>query len=451
MTFANQIQLRISSVFNRKGLHGAIVAAKRLKKEQAELNRFSQTFARQMGLTEKQTVQAFKRGKAAARQFRSEFLSIMFFGMAMERAFGGLLRSAHATFKQMTEGTDKANNAMTHLSAAWEFFKFSLFEALLRSPVFQRMIDWAMALIDWFAGLSDEGQQLVANILLIGAAIGTALAGAGIIVMGIQGVSTMLASAGIAASQVTTALAGIGFITLTLMSGREALRAWDEGEFGTALFNAIKTAVQGFAAYRVIRGGSAGPAIVLGIALELVGMEQTRSWLAKLLGLIAGAIAWSVSHIGSLIERAFAHIELSVLNIIDGIISLISRIPGMGGLANQLSSHSRMLRRSAQDRADGRGLFNAASFNEFTKVSTDAAQSILDFFSLDWMDGMFKEVQSQQLPAHQVSSGPISPAQPTQSFNIEQLNMTVDSREDMEWWQEQMQMQASRAGLASYS
>ena len=98
----------------------------------------------------------------------------LFGGMALNRFFTGLINSAVNAFKIV--GTENSIFAQktNELTAAWEFFKFSMIDALQQSPLFIGMIDNVIKLINWFSGLSEGKKQFLA-ISIAGAALVTKL------------------------------------------------------------------------------------------------------------------------------------------------------------------------------------------------------------------------------------------------------------------------------------
>lgn len=139
----------------------------------------------------RKTTKTLQQAQRSAQKFRGELLSIMFFGMAIVRVFGGLLRSSIQTFQAIAEGTTLSANAFTRLSAAWEFFKFSLIDALLASPLFMSLITNAISLLDKFNQLSDSTKQNIALTTIWGSAIGGILMLYGMIGLGIIGLITV--------------------------------------------------------------------------------------------------------------------------------------------------------------------------------------------------------------------------------------------------------------------
>jgi len=104
-------------------------------------------------------------GKTADKSFKTMRGGLMglafgalFMGMAMNRAIGSFIRKTFDAYKMVgTENTIFAQKT-NELSAAWEFFKFSLIDALNQSSMFITLIDLVIKLVNWFGKL-DEGER----------------------------------------------------------------------------------------------------------------------------------------------------------------------------------------------------------------------------------------------------------------------------------------------------
>lgn len=138
--------------------------------------------SKEAGVLKKALVSTFDDASRAANGFKFEYLGIMFAGMALKRTFGGVLRSITNTFQKAENDQSALRQGTTKLTAAWEFFKFSLFD-VLNTDVFIGIIDGAIKFIN---KISESKGVLTA--ILVGsvslAAVGTALMTIGQIALG---------------------------------------------------------------------------------------------------------------------------------------------------------------------------------------------------------------------------------------------------------------------------
>jgi len=105
--------------------------------------------------------------------FDMSYLSIMFFGMALQTLFSGLIKMGIGTYKELTKNNTEASTAVTHLEANFQLLKFTLGEALVAAllPYMDTIIDIIGRVAQWIS----ENQTLVGWIIAIGAALGTAM------------------------------------------------------------------------------------------------------------------------------------------------------------------------------------------------------------------------------------------------------------------------------------
>ena len=109
----------------------------------------------------------FRKAMHGMRGFRMEMLSVMFFGIGMQRFFSGLLQPA-------LEATGI----------------FELWAAVLQSlfiPIALYLLDVLMPIFEWLMNLSDATKLLIGKWVLFGIAAGVFLAILGIVVLGIGG------------------------------------------------------------------------------------------------------------------------------------------------------------------------------------------------------------------------------------------------------------------------
>jgi hypothetical protein len=95
-------------------------------------------------------------------RFNMNMLTVMFASMAINRYISQFGRSAITTFQKANEDTVGLGKSTWHLIAAWEFFKYSLVDALTQSPLFQLIVKWLLQVVNWLNKLSPETKSLIA-------------------------------------------------------------------------------------------------------------------------------------------------------------------------------------------------------------------------------------------------------------------------------------------------
>lgn len=170
--------------------------------------------AKQMGITNKTINKTMTDGTRNASKFDARLLGLLFSGMALSRAFGGILRGITNTFAKAEDNTSGLGQATTRLTAAWEFLKFSIFDAL-NTPFFINLIDGIIGVIRFFSQLSTTTKLVILGVVAGLVAIGTELAIIGQVSLGwkaIFGTSGLLKEVGIIVGS-----SGIGAITFAII------------------------------------------------------------------------------------------------------------------------------------------------------------------------------------------------------------------------------------------
>jgi hypothetical protein len=88
------------------------------------------------------------------QRFNMANLSGLFAMMALQRATGGFLTSAVNSYNKANEEGCAFTKVTNQLTAAWEFFKYSLLDALGNSELFQTIVGWVVTLVNKFNELS---------------------------------------------------------------------------------------------------------------------------------------------------------------------------------------------------------------------------------------------------------------------------------------------------------
>ena len=137
---------------------------------------------------------AAKASGSMRQQFDMNALSLLFFGMALQRFFFGILRSLFNTFQKAEGNTNELAQKTMHLKGAWEFLKFSIWNAL-NQPVFITFLTNLIETIDKIADWVQQNEELTLKILKLVAALGalgTAMMVFGTLKLGILGLTNMI-------------------------------------------------------------------------------------------------------------------------------------------------------------------------------------------------------------------------------------------------------------------
>ena len=97
-------------------------------------------------------------------------LGVMFAGMQIRRTFAGIMNDTTSTFMKITEGQTSAGQAVTTLSAAFTYLKFTIGEAIatVLEPLLPMLVDIIEKVSDWVS----NNQGLTAGVIVGGVALG---------------------------------------------------------------------------------------------------------------------------------------------------------------------------------------------------------------------------------------------------------------------------------------
>lgn len=166
-----------------------------IKKTYEEITSFAKGIKKTVNITKNFTDEGVKITKMVRTmtgvlpKFRMELLGVMFFGMAVERTFKGLLQPS--------------------LDLVDAFQGWSTGLSILFLPVAMDVLNWGLDFLDWVQKLSPEMQTLLNIIAVLGITIGTGLTLYGTLGLAFQALT--IASAGW-----TSALVGLNASLVTL-------------------------------------------------------------------------------------------------------------------------------------------------------------------------------------------------------------------------------------------
>ena len=119
-----------------------------------------------VGLSGKQAMG--KLGRATTR-FNMGLLSAMFFSMQLQRTFGGFLKTAIDGYMKLTNAQTPAGKAILRFQASWEYFKYSVIEAL--TPLIIYFSQMMTGITDWMSK-NPELMKWIGIVIVAAAAVG---------------------------------------------------------------------------------------------------------------------------------------------------------------------------------------------------------------------------------------------------------------------------------------
>lgn len=92
--------------------------------------------------------------KAIQNAFLGLGLALLFTGMSIKRLADNALRSIFNTYQIIMGETSEFAILTNQLRANWEFFKFTLMDALMQTGLFQMFVGFLINILQWFSELS---------------------------------------------------------------------------------------------------------------------------------------------------------------------------------------------------------------------------------------------------------------------------------------------------------
>jgi len=149
-----------------------------------------ETFNKQLYQTPKNLRKTGLGLKAYRGQFKMYLLSIMFFGMQIQRIFSRIVKTTLMTYMKISEGTTQAGQGINMLQAAFTTLKYVVGEAISSAlePLLPLIMNLMMGMIDWV----EKNQKLTGWLVGIGLAIGGILFGTAQFGLGMLGLKALV-------------------------------------------------------------------------------------------------------------------------------------------------------------------------------------------------------------------------------------------------------------------
>lgn len=165
------------------GLKQKVAKAKKQMRQLsgAALQSKMKSTAQTMGKVEKKTTQLNKAMGKWQPQFAGYALSLMFFGMALQRMFMRISKSAISTFQEISHQAGVSSTATDILQGSFKYLGFVIGQAL------QPVLQWLIPIVEKFTTWASENQSLAASLLVITGVLGTLLMVGGMLKLAIDG------------------------------------------------------------------------------------------------------------------------------------------------------------------------------------------------------------------------------------------------------------------------
>jgi hypothetical protein len=236
-----------------------------------------------------------KKGKIATNGFNMSLLSTMFFGMALQRTFNGLIKT----------------------SMEWvgiqELLNTTLGVVFL--PIAEDLLNFLLPVMTWFMDLPEEVQETIGAIALFGAALGTFLLTLGTVGLGLEGIGKLWGGSLVSGlkSNLTSFFASSAFKQIFTIAAIAIpigfmVKDLSEGDYVAAIGDL--TAGLGVAA---IAAGLTWGAGVLGVGLliKVIGEPELLASLTVTFLKIIDMAAWTVESVINLFS--FKEVDTSGL------------------------------------------------------------------------------------------------------------------------------------------
>lgn len=128
------------------------------------------------------------------KRFNMDILSLIFGGMAIQRVFGGVLRSLYTSFMKVENYQSAAHRSLMGVQAAWEVLKFTIFNALNQSSLFKAIIEGLIWMLNSLQRIFAEHPNLslfVMGFAALAVAVGTLLVSLGFLAQSIYSISLL--------------------------------------------------------------------------------------------------------------------------------------------------------------------------------------------------------------------------------------------------------------------
>lgn len=234
--------------------------------------------------------------KRGAFQFQGWAMSIMFFGMAMQRAFTTIWKQSTRVFNDVMHSVEGTVTNTDMLKGSFTYLGFVIGQAL------DPLLGFFIPIVDKVAELANQFPKTTAAIVAGGAALGTLFLVGGSGTLALYGFLELAANLGLAKKNADglikmdwanfgkTIQSSIGAISIfyALVQAKDAFDDFKEGKFSNAFFNALSSAALAVGGIRLFKGAKGGvPLMLIGVGLELLAEDKFFTAMGYVVGLFS--------------------------------------------------------------------------------------------------------------------------------------------------------------------
>lgn len=314
-------------------------------------------------------------------KFQGWALSVMFFGMALSRAFNTIWRSSTKTFQDIMHSVDGTVTGFDKMNSSLAYLQFVAGAAL--EPVAEMLIPVIDRTADWVS----ENEKLFAGIVSALGVGGTVLTAIGMGVLAWDGMVDGIKNVRNAFSNLLNAdwaglrkniskAAGTVAIYYALEEAQDAFSSFKKGNWVKGLLSAASAGLKAAGGYRLLKGKKYGGALfAFGIALDMVEEGTLFRSLSTVLAPVGAFITTVAQSWGAKFEEGIFN------GILNGIIDAVAQISG-GIIGDWLGINEAMENRlrDALNTKDTSFDFKRR-FNENLKTAQEGAKLTDDMFN----------------------------------------------------------------------
>ena len=290
--------------------------------------------------TKKEIASAGKTVKKEQVPFAGYAMSLMFFGMALQRMFSTIWKSSTKTFQDVMHSVEGTVTQFDMMEGSLKYLGFVVGSAL--EPIMSFLIPLVDKIADWAA----ENPKLTGSLVALLGVLGTLFMVGGTMKLALDGFTGLgLAIGGVTKdadglynydwSKIGNKIGGALAITAGITFFIEGMKDWSDGKWLDGLLGITSGALTTIGGIKMIKGAGGGWMIAIGFAMKLVEMNKFFQTLFATIGLLSALFATMGEKAAYMFTEEFGNTLKRMLK------ATLNRIlPGLGELVGNIDTGS---------------------------------------------------------------------------------------------------------------